>query len=352
MSIHTSEPRSEIAQVMATGSSQGTPPSPFISIIVPVYRVEQYLTRCLDSILAQSFSNFEILLINDGSPDNCGAICDEYSKIDSRVRTFHQNNAGVSTARNLGLDNARGEWLAFVDSDDWVETNWLSFFHNKSGGELDQDLVLYGRRKLNKFGILYEYTHLNATCEAKEFTNSKAFYMIALWSCFFKRKTIEKHQIRFSPNLRFAEDTEFLLKTFAASKNLSTISSILYNYYSHETSATKRMVFDFSRASQVLKSINGFLAFCKLHSLPDKQFAPTVLQSYRIFLRNYLYDSNPKPEDKPEFLLLYRETIENHLSFRNNLFFKLISIAWMPSLMAIRIAMKLKKSMHKVSLSQ
>ena len=88
--------------------------NPKISVIVPVYKVENYLHRCVDSILAQSFTDFELLLIDDGSPDNCGVICDEYAAKDSRVRVFHKPNGGVSSARNLGLDNARGGWIAFV----------------------------------------------------------------------------------------------------------------------------------------------------------------------------------------------------------------------------------------------
>ena len=94
---------------------------PKISVIVPVYKAEKYLHRCVDSILAQSYTDFELLLIDDGSPDNSGAICDEYAIKDSRVRVFHKQNGGASSARNKGLDHANGEWVSFVDSDDWIE---------------------------------------------------------------------------------------------------------------------------------------------------------------------------------------------------------------------------------------
>ena len=94
---------------------------PELSIIVPVYKVEKYLPKCIDSILAQTFRDFELILIDDGSPDNCGAICDEYAARDSRIKVIHQANAGVSAARNAGLDIASGTYLGFVDSDDWIE---------------------------------------------------------------------------------------------------------------------------------------------------------------------------------------------------------------------------------------
>ena len=100
--------------------------NPKISVIVPVYNTEKYLHRCIDSILSQTFTDFELLLINDGSKDGSGAICDEYAAKDNRVRVFHKENCGVSSARNLGLDNVQGEWVLFVDSDDWMELTMLA----------------------------------------------------------------------------------------------------------------------------------------------------------------------------------------------------------------------------------
>ena len=94
--------------------------NPKVSVIVPVYNVEKLLQRCIDSILAQTFTDFELLLIDDGSKDKSGEICDEYAAKDSRIRVFHKQNGGVSTARNLGIDKAQGEWIYFVDSDDIV----------------------------------------------------------------------------------------------------------------------------------------------------------------------------------------------------------------------------------------
>ena len=93
---------------------------PEISIIVPVYKVEAYLQTCIDSILAQTFQDFELILVDDGSPDNCPVICDEAARKDPRVRVLHQQNAGISAARNAGLKIAQGNWLGFVDSDDFV----------------------------------------------------------------------------------------------------------------------------------------------------------------------------------------------------------------------------------------
>lgn len=94
-----------------------------ISIIVPVYKVEEYLPRCIDSILVQTFSDFELILVDDGSPDNCGKICDEYAKNDDRIVVIHKDNGGLSDARNAGINVATGEYIGFVDSDDWIDPN-------------------------------------------------------------------------------------------------------------------------------------------------------------------------------------------------------------------------------------
>ena len=113
--------------------------SPEISIIVPVYKVEKYLNECIDSILAQTFTDFELILVDDGSPDNCPALCDAAAKKDSRVRVIHQQNKGLSGARNAGIDVARGNWLSFIDSDDTVEKTFCEKLYRaatESGAEL------------------------------------------------------------------------------------------------------------------------------------------------------------------------------------------------------------------------
>ncbi|RGM21729.1 glycosyltransferase family 2 protein [Eubacterium sp. OM08-24] len=105
-----------------------------ISVIVPVYKVEEYIYRCVDSILAQSFKDFELILVDDGSPDNCGKICDEYAQKDKRITVIHKENGGLSDARNTGIDwalkNSNSNWITFIDSDDWVHTDYLKNLYN------------------------------------------------------------------------------------------------------------------------------------------------------------------------------------------------------------------------------
>ncbi|MDR2593980.1 MAG: glycosyltransferase [Fibromonadaceae bacterium] len=114
---------------------------PIVSIIVPVYKVEKYLPRCLDSILAQTFVDFECILVDDDSPDNCPAICDEYVSRDNRIVVIHRDNKGVAVARDTGLKKAKGEFICFVDSDDWIEPRALELLHKKQQ-ETNADIVL------------------------------------------------------------------------------------------------------------------------------------------------------------------------------------------------------------------
>lgn len=114
---------------------------PAVSVIVPVYKAENYLCHCVDSLLAQTFPDFEILLIDDGSPDHSGDICDEYARKDSRVRVFHKENEGVSSTRQCGIDNAKGEYTIHADPDDWVEPDMLEELYKKAKEE-DADVVI------------------------------------------------------------------------------------------------------------------------------------------------------------------------------------------------------------------
>ena len=125
-----------------------------ISVIIPVYKAEKYLSRCIASLLAQSFTAFELLLIDDGSPDNSGKICHDWAERDCRIRVLHQTNAGVSTARNKGLDEAKGEYIVFVDSDDYVGTDYLKH--------------LYEERPLNLDSIVYRALQL---CRSRQTGN-------------------------------------------------------------------------------------------------------------------------------------------------------------------------------------
>lgn len=197
-----------------------------ISVIVPIYNGENYLRRCLDSILCQSFTDFELLLINDGSKDSSGAICDEYATRDNRIRVFHKENGGVSSARNLGLDNMCGEWVAFCDCDDWIESDYLEKMFEKT---LGVDLVLtsiIGEAENGEF--IWKETINDSEDQVSQIVLKNIIGRVP-HSKLFKREIIERNQIRFDTRMKLAEDTKFNLDYYNYVNALS-ISSACYHW--------------------------------------------------------------------------------------------------------------------------
>lgn len=206
-----------------------TTENPKISVIVPVYKVERYLPRCLDSILAQTFTDWECILIDDGSPDNSGAICDEYAKKDSRFQVVHQENKGVSAARNAGLDAARGEWIGFVDSDDWVEKNFLHELYDKACLN-NADVAVCG---------IFEHT--KAGRKNRVYTLPKEKEEILYWFIIHPdymnypvnkiyRKQILKKDIRFPLGIAICEDLWFCFRVCFFAQNVVSVNVPLYHY--------------------------------------------------------------------------------------------------------------------------
>ena len=199
-----------------------------ISVIVPVYNTEKYLHRCIDSILAQTYTDFELLLIDDGSTDSSGAICDEYALRDSRVRVFHKENGGVSSARNLGLDNAQGEWITFVDSDDWIACNALDVMLDNK----EEDLIITSfTSERNLF-----YAQFESGCFVGSSINkclSKYFGHISftvIWGKLYKRHIIVDNKLIFDNSIHTGEDTLFLYSYIAEINSINIKSIGVYHY--------------------------------------------------------------------------------------------------------------------------
>lgn len=210
---------------------------PDVSIIVPIYNVEKYLRRCIDSILSQTFISFELLLIDDGSTDASGAICDEYALMDRRIHVTHQINRGVSAARNVGLDKSVGKYVCFVDSDDWVTSDYLATLMEQVQG-FD---VLF-------FGFFHRYNDessmslsLRRQCAVNEIEKEQLLlflckndtgYNVLGYTCdkIFRRDLIEKYNLRFDENICLGEDEIFALAYCLKAQSLKVIPDVLYNY--------------------------------------------------------------------------------------------------------------------------
>lgn len=204
--------------------------NPKISVIVPVYNVEKYLPRCIDSILAQTFTDFELLLIDDGSKDKSGEICDGYAKKDTRIRVFHKENGGVSSARNFGLINSKGEYVAFVDSDDYVEFNYLEFLYQYAKEQV-VDIV---------FCDFFKEKSQNKSIYVKQTCNNDYVVMIKqllcnelggyLWNKLVKRELFITNNIYFPNKIGIWEDLLVSINLYCHSKNIAHLPYALYHY--------------------------------------------------------------------------------------------------------------------------
>lgn len=214
-----------------------------ISIIVPVYNTEPYLSRCIDSILCQSFIDFELLLIDDGSSDGSGKICDAYAEKESRIRVFHKENGGVSSARNLGLEMARGEWVCFVDSDDELLPNGLQVMADGISNEVS--MVLAGYIIYNDEGLLTYSVMENKRCildrkqAIKEmFLPSDYKYQGYICGKLLLKSEVIRHELHFSKEIFFNEDRLFLTQYICALEgNVFYTTVPVYKYYERSGSA-------------------------------------------------------------------------------------------------------------------
>ena len=205
---------------------------PQISIIVPVYKVEKYIHKCIDSILSQTYKDWELILVDDGTPDNSGLICDEYAINDSRIQVIHQKNAGVGAARNAGIDKSTGKYIAFLDSDDFCTGDYLQNFVNGLIQNSDSDLIIQGM-----------YFYDNGVTAKLQFSDSyyvdkikdailqnKLLSFGAPYCKLFKKEVIDSYSIHFATDYSFGEDTYFFFEYLSHARRIQFVSPLGYFY--------------------------------------------------------------------------------------------------------------------------
>ena len=217
-----------------------------VSIIVPVYQAERYIRKCVDSILTQTFTNFELILVDDGSRDKSGQICDEYVRMDHRVRVIHQKNSGAAAARNNGIANANGRYICFIDADDWVEDTMIEqcisqikennadILRHGHILELWKDEKCVNKEEKNAPNFAKILTRDQIAKEMERFWQNCSNYV---WSYFFKKEVIG--QIRF-PEIKISEDHIFVLETLRKCQKICFLSENLYHYCMRMGSSANR----------------------------------------------------------------------------------------------------------------
>lgn len=208
-----------------------------LSVIIPIYKVENLLNACIDSVLNQSYNNLEIILVDDGSPDKCPDICDKYARQDSRVKVIHKKNGGLSDARNLGIDSASGEYITFVDSDDFI---WQSdsfeqaisyIIENRDADIISTPFLYCFDKKINqnpKFLISVDLATLSIY-QAYEYMIKKACFLISAWAKFIKKAFLIENNLYFQKGIT-SEDTEWYFRAMRVAKKIGSIKDPFYVY--------------------------------------------------------------------------------------------------------------------------
>lgn len=223
-----------------------------ISIIVPVYNVESYLERCINSIIAQSWNNWELILIDDGSTDQSPQICDRYCKKDKRIKVIHQENAGVSATRNVGISNAVGNYIGFVDADDWIETKMYERLVIEIS-KTHYDVIMCdattiysnGKMELDTISQLPGSTTIN-----KEEITPKLLLELAgsVCRCLYSAELVKKKGCDFPIGIKFSEDRIFNIKNFGQARKIRYIKESYYNRFINTQSAVHRFHMDYFKA--------------------------------------------------------------------------------------------------------
>ena len=285
---------------------------PSFSIIIPVYNVAQYIRKCLNSVLSQDFSDWETLLIDDGSTDGSGVICDEYGNRDSRFRVFHKPNGGVSSARNMGLDHARGEWIWFVDSDDYIIKDALSIL-DRTIKNYDCDTVFFEISE-DRDGIASERSSIHNTIDSLE----KNEFLCKVYSylnqaILFKATYFQQHTIRFSPDIRMAEDLEVQYKYLIFALKPIKIYDRLYIYRKREGSATDNPDTDRNNMKDCIQVCNHLLDYIKSNHIAHEQW---LSMRVRRLLKSCIQSAErvPKTELK-DLQIQLRQVIDGYYAY-------------------------------------
>lgn len=254
----------------------------FFSIIIPIYNAEEYLNRCLSSLLIQEFDDFEIILINDGSTDDSLKICNDFLAQSKRksITVFNKINEGVSIARNKGIELSKGEWILFLDADDWVEKRWLSDLVDLIKQNDKIEIFHFGFNKVSSDGVVFKYIPENKTLSVIDFL-VVLNYNIGACGYVFKNEIVEKYKLKFPEHLKVSEDIAFVLTYLSVVRKIRLINKEYYNYFTNVSSATS--VNTIENCICNLYSANFITEFCVNNGINENFYVLPVKYLYESF---------------------------------------------------------------------
>ena len=294
-----------------------------ISVIIPVYNVEKYIKRCLESVINQTYKDIEIIIIDDGSTDNSGIICEEYSKRDKRIKVVHTENAGAARARNIGLDMAKGEYISFIDSDDWIMLNFLStLLYLCKDNDADIAKCETIDVKDENFKINNNNTEIKIY-NSKEIMNSiysqPKLFNVAVMNKLYKRKIFEN--LRFKEGI-INEDEDILCKVIYNAETIVITNQVLYCYFLSENSVTRSKfrvknldILDIFKDRMEFLKNNGYI---EIYRQTEAQYLRIIGIFYYNIFKNDWKDKEKYLDD----LLQRRNNINNNIKHNKYINFK------------------------------
>ena len=261
---------------------------PTVTIIVPVYNASKTLRRCVDSVLKQEYADFELILVDDGSQDDSGAVCDEYARQDPRVQVIHKANAGVSAARNTAMDRARGTYLQFLDSDDWLTPDATRLLV-RSAQEHSCDLVIAdfyrvsGDRVSHKGEIDEEGVMSRETFASYMMEDPADYYYGVLWNKLFRRAIVDRHRLRMDEDVRWCEDFLFNLEYILHAETFTALRTPIYYYVKTKGSLVSQSMNLPNVVRTKLRVFEYYNDFYK-HVLDERDYEKNRLKVYRFLV--------------------------------------------------------------------
>ena len=287
-----------------------------VSVIIPVYNVENYLRKCLNSLVNQTLNDSEIIVVNDGTLDNSQEIIDEYvKKYPKKVVSVIQENGGQGAARNTGLLHAKGEYIGYVDSDDYVEENMYEELYKKAKEE-DSDIVICGNNVVKE-----NYEFLSKEDVDKEFLLGK----MAVWNKIYKKNIIVDNKIQFRSKVWY-EDLDFTMKVFFSSKKISYIDKHLYNYLLREGSTMNNN--NIKRNLELIEAFDSLIDYCKDKKIFNKakdEIEFLCIYHMYIFAITRVSNTNNKYKDKIAIINKFKDYINSNFpNFKQNKYLYLL----------------------------